>query len=285
LDYDVTNLAYAVRSSGRAAVIGVGSGRDVLSSWRFGFRDITGVEINPILVRLLTRDDLFARFAGLASLPGVRLVVDEARSWFARTQETFDVVQMSMIDTWAATGAGAFTLSENGLYTVEAWVRFLDRLTPRGVFTVSRWYGAGAVNETGRMVSLAVAALFESGVEDPSRHIFVASTGQVATLVLSRSPLSPEDLAGLRAACDRYAYDVLLSPGAPPASEVLAGLVGTRDREALQRYASGLDLDLTPPVDDRPFFFNVLPLGRPALLLRYFGSYTGVAGGNVTATL
>src|SRR5262249_6824659 len=122
-------------------------------------------------------------------------------------------------------------------------------------------------------------------VEDPSRHIFVASTGQVATLVLSRSPLSPEDLAGLRAACDRYAYDVLLSPGAPPASEVLAGLVGTRDREALQRYASGRDPDLPPPVDDRPFFFNVLPLGRPALLLRYFGSYTGVAGGNVTATL
>ena len=69
---------------------------------------------------------------------------------------------MSLIDTWAATGAGAFTLSENGLYTVEAWRIFLERLTSDGVFTVSRWYAPGEVNETGRMVSLAVATLQSS---------------------------------------------------------------------------------------------------------------------------
>ena len=67
--------------------------------------------------------------------------MDEARSWFARTNERFDLIQMSLIDTWAATGAGAFSLSENGLYTVEGWKHFLDAaLTPDGVYTVSRWY-------------------------------------------------------------------------------------------------------------------------------------------------
>jgi len=39
---DVTNVAYAIRHTGRAAVIGVGGGRDVLSARFFGFRDITG---------------------------------------------------------------------------------------------------------------------------------------------------------------------------------------------------------------------------------------------------
>ena len=82
----------------------------------------------------------FSEFVGLNKIDGVTLVVDEGRSWFARSRETFDVIQMSLIDTWAATGAGAFTLSENGLYTVEAWQIFLRRLTPNGVFTVSRWY-------------------------------------------------------------------------------------------------------------------------------------------------
>src|SRR5262249_16061893 len=139
LDYDVTNLVYFVRRGGRAAVIGVGSGRDVLAAWGAGFRDVTGGEINPILVGVLTRDELLPRFAGWSSLEGVHLIVDEARSWFARTPDRFDTIQMSMIDTWAATGAGAFTLSENGLYTVEAWRRFWDRLTDQGVFTVSRW--------------------------------------------------------------------------------------------------------------------------------------------------
>ena len=54
LRYDVTNLAYYARHSGRSAVIGVGSGRDMLSAYLFGFRDITGVELNPIFVDLLT---------------------------------------------------------------------------------------------------------------------------------------------------------------------------------------------------------------------------------------
>src|SRR2546426_12378240 len=230
LAYDVTNLAYFVRRTGRAAVIGVGSGRDIQSAWRFGFRDITGVEINPILVRLLTRDGPFAQFAGLSSLAGVRLIVDEARSWFARTHETFDTIQMSMIDTWAATGAGAFTLTENGLYTVEAWKCFWSKLTDRGIFTVSRWYGPSAVNETGRMVSLAVAALQESGVSRPEDHIFLAASGQVATLIFSRSALSTGDIATLRETCGRFGYSILLSPGSEPISEVLARIRGAGSR-------------------------------------------------------
>lgn len=285
LAYDVTNLAYVVRHEGRAAVVGVGGGRDILSAWRSGFRDITGVEINPILINLLTHDDRFARFAGLSNLEGVRLVVDEARSWFARTPETFDTIQMSMIDTWAATGAGAFTLTENGLYTLEAWTGFLSRLTPRGLFTVSRWYGTGAVNETGRMVSLAVATLQESGIARPEDHLFLAASGYVATLILSKSPLSPEEIAMLREACDRYRYTVLMQPGKRIDSEVLAAIRSAGSREALERYTSRLDLDLTPPTDDRPFFFNVLPFQRPHLIIRFLNGREGVLGGNVTASL
>jgi hypothetical protein len=285
LVYDVTNLAYFVRHSGRAAIIGVGCGRDVLSAWKFGFRDITGVEINPILVRLLTRDDLFARFAGLSALPGVRLIVDEARSWFTRTPETFDTIQMSMIDTWAATGAGAFTLTENGLYTVEAWSRFRSRLTERGLFTVSRWYSPGAVNETGRMVSLAVATLLESGVSHPEEHIFLAASGQVATLIVSRAPLSAGDVATMVKTCDHYGYKILLAPGREAISEVLAHIRNSESRQRLDRYTSGLDLDLTPPTDDRPFFFNVLAFTKPHLIFRFLNVYEGVGTGNLVATL
>ncbi|MGB6862082.1 MAG: hypothetical protein WBE32_14225 [Pseudolabrys sp.] len=84
---------------------------------------------------------------------------------------------MSLIDTWAATGAGAFTLTENGLYTVEAWQRLLGRLNAGGLFTVSRWYAPGEVNETGRLVSLAVATLLANGAAEPRRHLFLRQGG------------------------------------------------------------------------------------------------------------
>jgi len=125
LRYDITNLAYTIRHQGRSAVIGVGGGRDMLSAYVFGFRDVTGIELNPIFIDLLTRE--FRGYNHLAGLPGTRLFVDDARSWFARTTERFDLIEMSLVDTWAATGAGAFSLSENGLYTTQGGVTFFRR--------------------------------------------------------------------------------------------------------------------------------------------------------------
>jgi predicted membrane-bound spermidine synthase len=263
LKYDVTTLAYHLPNRRRAVVIGVGGGRDMLSAAVFGLQDITGVEINPILIRLLTDRRQFADFTNVHSLNGVRFVIDEGRSWMARAQQNFDIIQMSLIDTWAATGAGAFSLSENGLYTVEAWRIFLSRLTPTGVFTVSRWYDAKEPSETGRMLSLAVAALFEIGVENPRDHIFLAAQGSIANLILSRTPFSPTDFAALSDAAAYYQHNVLVRPAITGASETLNRIVTARDREDLQRHTSNLAFDFTPATDDRPFFFNQLPLTKP----------------------
>ena len=98
-------------------------------------------------------------------MPNLKLHVDDARSWFASTTEKFDLVQMSMIDTWAATEPGSFSLSENGLYTLEGWRAFMNTLNDDGFFTVSRWYNPDDVKETGRMIGLATAAAARYGRE------------------------------------------------------------------------------------------------------------------------
>ncbi len=286
LKYDVTNLAYHMPERRRAAVIGVGGGRDILSARVFGVDDITGVEINPAFIDLHTRNPEFAAFVGLPQLDGVNLVVDEARSWFARSEDSFDLIQMSLIDTWAATGAGAFTLSENGLYTTEAWQIFFRRLTPNGVFTVSRWYSPGDVNETGRMVSLAVAALMKSGAVNPRRHIFLAAADRVATLVISRSGFAPAEQSALEAAARDLGFATLIAPGQTPASPVLNSIVTAPDLKRLEDFTKGLELDLTPPTDNRPFFFKQLPLfdaGR-VVSIAMSGRALGVGYGNLVAT-
>jgi hypothetical protein len=291
LKYDVTNLAYHLPDRKRAAVIGVGGGRDVLSAASFGFRDITGVEINPAFVQLLVREPGFVDFTNLNKLEGVKFVVDEGRSWFARTDQKFDVIQMSLIDTWAATGAGAFSLTENGLYTVEAWKIFLDRLTENGVYTVSRWYNPRDPSETARMLSLAVAALLDKGITEPHRHVILATQKSIATLVLSRTPFSPTDLRVLQNVVSDYEHRLLVSPTVTPNSNILFNIVKASDRERLDRYTSGFRFDLTPPTDDRPFFFNQMRLDRPIQALKVAkervgqsSSRGGVRDGNLVAT-
>lgn len=290
LDYDVTGLAYYLPRIERVAVIGVGAGRDLVTARRFGASDVTGIEINPILVRLLLSEEGFADYVGLRDDPAVHIVTDEARSWFARAEGTYDLIQMSLIDTWAATGAGAFTLTEHGLYTVEAWRIFLDHLTPDGVLTLSRHYWPENLVETGRLVSLAIAAGFDMGFDDPKRHIFVAGSEGVASLILSRSPLEGERLAALKGAAQRLGHKILLTPDETSDSAVLSSMVASRSLGALHEAVRGLPVDLFPPLDDRPFFFNQLRLSTALGVIlglvdtADFEISPGVLSGNLEAT-
>lgn len=264
LRYDVTNLAYYARHSGRAAIIGVGGGRDMLSAYLFGFRDITGIELNPIFVDLLTNPLALRTYAGVAELPGMRFVVDDGRSWFARTKEKFDLIEMSMVDTWAATGAGAFSLSENGLYTVEGWKTFLSALNESGLFSVSRWHSPHSTVELGRVVSLAVAALMELGIDRPADHIFIAGIGNLATTIVSRLPFTKSDLQILQDVADKMSFVVLASPGRLAADPVIADMLTARSLKDLNARAARHFLDVSPPTDSRPFFFNQLRFTHPS---------------------
>ncbi len=279
VESDVTALPYRLRH-GRVGIIGVGGGRDVLTAIEAGNSAITGIEINRTFVDLLTGP--YRTFAGIADRPGVRLVHDEARAYLTRTRERFDVLQMSLIDTWAATGAGAFTLTENGLYTREGWRVFLRTLAPGGVFSVSRWYAPGAVSETTRLLSLGVASLLDSSVDDPSAHIVLASAGNVATLLLSPAPFSSADRAAVEDAAGRYGFEILVSPWTRAADARLGLVVRATTIQEVNRAVQDSNFDFSPPTDARPFFFNMLKLG--AALRQVTVPAAGIIAGNLAAT-
>lgn len=272
--WDVTQFAHHIRPRGPAAVIGVGGGRDVVAAVRAGHESVLGIELNKTIVEL--HRHVMAEYSGLTKLP-VKLVNDEARSYLARDDGHYTVISMPMIDTWAATGAGAFSLSENGVYTVDAWKIFLARLTPDGVFTVSRW---GA--ETTKMTALAFETLYQLGARDPGRHMVIVQGEAVATLVVSRSPFSDADIARIDAEIQRLGLRVLLHPRALPPYQQLAAIAQTRSSDELQRWAETESLDYSPPTDERPFFFNLL---RPSNWLTGGGNRGGQSfQGNLQAT-
>jgi hypothetical protein len=268
LRFDQSNLALRLPGIHKSAVIGMGGGEDVLAAHLFGVTDITAVELNPIIVHLHTRDPFYKDFSNLTAIPNLKLHVDDARSWFAATDEHFDLVQMTVIDTFAATGAGAFSLSENGLYTLEGWRAFLKTLNPNGFFTVSRWYGPDEVDETGRMIGLATAALLDSGIKDVRPHLFVSVTGHLATLVLSKAPFTEEQLRILHGAVLDNGFSELLSPDRLSSSNLLNQIVASRDLASLNRVLGSTYLDLTVSTDQRPFFFNQLRLFDLSGLIR-----------------
>ena len=255
LDCDVTNVVHALRPEGPVAIIGVGGSRDLQAALLTGHDSVTGIELNGRLLEIL-RGPL-GKPTLVPDDPRVKLVHDEARSWIARSDEKFQIIQASLIDTWAATGAGAHALSENGLYTVEAWDLFLNHLEPGGIFTVSRW----STVETARLLSLAMGSLFRRGVENPREHIaLIMSSGfpSVTTLLLGKDPFTKEDLQRLRSRTNKKGFTIVASPTKEPRDDRMKQILKVTSWNELQAITLGSVLDFRPPTDNQPFFFNVV---------------------------
>jgi hypothetical protein len=264
LKYDITNLAHYIRPDSKVLVVGSGGGRDILSALAFNQKLVVGIEINEAIIEAV--NERFGDFTGhLDKNPRVTFVNDEARSYIARQKDTFDIIQVSLIDTWAATAAGAFVLAENSLYTVEAWKIFLKHLTPNGVLTVSRWYFRDRPDEMYRLTSLARVSLENLGVKNPRNHIVIVRcmgcTAQgdpgsrgMGTILISKEPFSDKDLDVIKEITDKMQFDLVLSPR----FSIDSNFATIASGEDLDMFMAKFPINISAPTDDNPFFFHML---------------------------
>lgn len=246
LKYDVTNLPFMLKGGGKSLVIGPGGGRDVLSALLFGSKDVTAVEVNPLLKDIV--DDSFGDFTGrLYSRPGVRLVIDDGRSFLMRDAAKYDVIESARVYEWMEATSGAFTLSENYLYTKEAFSDYLGHLADGGMLSITRFiYEKQAM----RIISLAIAAYKDMGVDDPSGRIAILKERGLATFLFKKTPFTDEEITRLGGISSRLGFEPVYLPGRAPGNE-FAKYITAADKDA---FVEGYPLDISPSTDDNPFF-------------------------------
>jgi len=253
LDGYLQGAPYHLTDKPRVLVIGVGGGLDILIALSYGAAHVTGVDINPVTVDAIQR--VYGDYTGgiFRGSDRVRVRVAEGRHFVSATAEVYDVIQMSGVDTFAALSAGAYTMSENHLYTTEAIRDFLARLSPAGVLSFSRWEFEPP-RETLRLAATVVEALEDAGVAEPYRHVLVVRGPLWADLVVRKTPLSREDVARVEAWAAGNGFSMLFDPLRPGSSEYDSVLRATpAERRAFYR---AYPFDIRPTTDDRPFFFD-----------------------------
>ncbi len=260
-------LPYILRPGAKTLIIGPGGGWDVSRALASGSHDITGVEINDIIARTIMQER-FPNFShGLYLRPDVHIYVEDGRSFVRRSTGRFQVLQATLVDTWAATAAGAFALSENNLYTVDAMRDYLEHLTPDGVVAFTRW-GFDPPRESLRLVALAREALSQIGQRQAWRNVIVAREGTTAgwgaldTVVISRHPFTAADLARARTLFAPGRIAPAYMPDAATPNPFYALLHTDRPDDYEGAYA----FDITPVTDNRPFFFYTV---QPRDLIHY----------------
>lgn len=248
-------LPYVLRPGAKTLVVGAGGGWDVARALASGSRDVTGVEINPIIAETVMRQRFPDLSRRLYFRPEVRIVIEDGRSFVRRTPEKYQVLQATLVDTWASTAAGAFALSENNLYTTDAFTDYFHCLTADGLLVFTRW-GFDPPRESLRLLSLGMKALEGLGETEPWRHFLVVREGKLEgwgaldTVILSRKPLSPGDVERARAAAANR-FQMVYAPG-DAGGTAFADLLRAPDPRAFQR---AYRFDISPVGDDRPFFF------------------------------
>jgi spermidine synthase len=254
--YHVFQLPYLVAPPRpRVLVIGVGGGRDVVVAHQLGASSVTGVDLDPVPLRWL-RSDLDAEVGGFFRRAEIRLVASEGRHFVRSTDERYDLIQLTGVDTLSAVNSGAYVLAENYLYTVAALHDYLDHLTPGGIFSLTMANAEPYPRYAGRMISVAREALRERGVEHPERHLAVIYSGSVLAAVLLRTtPFEPEQTRALARVARRLRMPLLWLPGHP--SSPLYAALATSDGKPREVLLAGQDHRVDATRDDNPFFLNV----------------------------
>jgi hypothetical protein len=263
-------LPYHLLRQPSVLVLGAGAGADVLQAHYHGARQIDAVELNPQIVDLVRRR--FADYAGGIYSGGtgsamsgiVRVHVAEARGFVAASTQRYELIHVALLDSFSASSAGLYALSENYLYTVQALQDDLRHLERGGLLAITRWISLPP-RDALKLFAAAVVALERSGVADPASRLVLVRSWQTSTLLVKNGAFSSEDIVAIKAFCSERSFDVAFYPGmkaheanhfnvvAPPdLFDGATALLGPGRDEFLQSYK----FDIAPATDDKPHFFH-----------------------------
>ncbi len=256
-------VGYYLLSEPDVCIIGAGGGSDVVQALAFGAKKVTAVEMNIQVVNLVRSD--FNNFAsGLYRRSDVEVVVAEGRNFLQTTQKLFDIINISLLDSFSASAAGLYALNESHLYTIEAVEQALARLKPNGLLSITRVLKTPPRDNL-KMLATVAQALRRRNISNPAEHIIMLRSWAVATILASPQPISQSQIAQARKFAEQNSFDLVHLPGIKPEEAnrfhlldepiyyESAGQILSADNENFFRnYA----YNIRPATDDKPYFFD-----------------------------
>ncbi|HKG40645.1 MAG TPA: hypothetical protein VKA98_00750, partial [Nitrososphaeraceae archaeon] len=261
-------------------VIGSGGGEDVLVALAGGSKKVTAVEINPLIISTAKQ---FGSSAGnLYERKGVELFIDDGRRFISSSDSKYDRIVIKLVDSWAAQLAGGYALSENYLYTVEAFRQYLSHLDEdNGMLVMVRWNF-----ELPRLMPLVAESLRQEkkggSSEDIRKQILVVEnrpglyfesndkqTIYPVLLMIKNNPFTESEINLAKERIANNNARVIAMPGGyiqPPYDTLLLDK-NYYHSQKLQESDVRAILELKPPTDDSPFYFAKEQVPNQMILL------------------
>lgn len=273
LEYLPSALPYVIGSRKRVLVLDPKGGLQTLVARRFGAEEIITVESNPELLRVIRND--WQAFSG--DLYGTGSFSGLGRSWLLGSAQRFDIIDISLLGTEPF---GSFGIAEDYRFTVEAFKNYLGHLHREGMLSVNLYIIPPPRTEL-RLLATMIAALEESGIRDPARHLAVVRSWGTLCLLVKATPLTAGDIGKIKGFAEERWFDLLHYPGIVAGEanrfvkmlnddyfQAVAALLDPNRRE---RFLEEYPFQIAAVRDDGPFFSYYLKPGRIGEIYRLMG--------------
>ena len=271
-------LAYHLIGEPNVCIIGAGGGSDVAQALAHRAHKVTAVEMNRQIINLLRNE--FSEFTSdLYRRADVQIVIAEGRSFLQTTPELFDIINISLLDSFSASAAGVYALNESHLYTVQALQQALTRLQPKGILSVTRSVRIPP-RDSLKMLATIAQALRNRGAKDPTKHIIMIRSWSTATIAASAQPFSDSQITNVRSFAQKNSFDLVHLPEIEPDQanqyHVLPEpLYYQSARQILSSEAEAFYRDyaynIRPATDDKPYFFDFFKWKSLPYMIRTMG--------------
>lgn len=136
------NLPYRLGpESPRVLIVGAGMGNDAAAALRQGASHIDAVDIDPAILKLGRELHPESPYGDSR----VTVIVDDARSFFQRSSERYDVISFGLLDSHTLLSSLSSVRLDSFVYTLESLAQAKGHLTENGVVVVT--FGAQAAAE------------------------------------------------------------------------------------------------------------------------------------------
>ncbi|MBN1795839.1 MAG: methyltransferase domain-containing protein [Sedimentisphaerales bacterium] len=273
LAYYLQGAPYQIKPKADSLVIGCGGGPDIMIALYNKANKVVGVDINPKMIELLHENTEFTN--GVFKRDDVELVALEGRHFLSRDNRKFDVIQLSGVDTSAALASGAYALSENFIYTIEAFDQYLEHLKPDGIVNFSRPPGW----QTMKIINMWLETLEQKGVPEPHKHIMVLNgngqhkikvgdswiveEGPWSQTLVKKSPFTKKETETLANWTEQLGFEVVYDPYKMQENENTQLILAKQPQR--QQFIDQYGRNIKACTDDSPFYFqfyrweNIIP--------------------------
>ncbi|MDJ0710638.1 MAG: hypothetical protein QNJ14_09620 [Woeseiaceae bacterium] len=203
-------LPYKLLNEPDVLLLGAGGGDGILLALYHDAERVDAVELNPQMSALVAR--AYREFAGhIYDDPRVVAHTAEARGFVAQNDRQYDLIQIGLLDSFAAAGSGVQALNESYLYTVEALREYIGDLKDGGLLAITRWIKSPPRDNL-KLAATAIEALAQTGV-DPAQRLAVIRSWNTVTLLVRNGEFTSSEIDGIREFAASRSFDTAYFPG------------------------------------------------------------------------